>query len=208
MEKQIKGDYISMFSSPIFIGKTSKDISPLLIECKEQQKKYPEGVVKTNRGGWQSNFIDSNILSDYVLDKVNSVAYDWGFESRLQIENSWFNVNQSGDYNDSHYHASSILSGVLYLKCPKNSGSIFFENPSYGLLESYIQPYIKYRKNRLTSFSFSYSPEESGLIIFPSWIRHKVDPGQFDGERISISFNTTVVYCNVGGLKLVNEFQK
>jgi len=186
------GQYLPMFISPIFIGSVSQDLSPLLDECKRQQILDNRGRIKSNRGGWQSNDLFSKLLDEYVLDQVNKVSTTWGFKNKLKIYNFWFNINKSGDYNISHFHANSLLSGVLYLKCPEGSGNIFFENPIFPLLESYTETLEKLEKNPFNSYHFSYTPKKSSLLIFPSWIRHHVDPGTFGGERISISFNAFI----------------
>jgi hypothetical protein len=35
-------------------------------------------------------------------------------------------------------------------------------------------------------------PEESKIIIFPSWMSHYVEPNENLEDRISISFNTSI----------------
>ena len=185
----MNNNYVPMFISPIFTSLISQDISPLLNECKKQQSLNQQGRIVSNRGGWQSPNIFSHLLDDYILDNLNEVSTILGFKNKVKIKNFWFNVNKSGNYNIPHFHPYSFLSGVLYLKCPKGSGNIIFENPIFPLLESYIETLEKFEKNPFNSYHFSLTPKESLLLIFPSWIRHNVEPGEFDGERISISFN-------------------
>ena len=38
----------------------------------------------------------------------------------------WTNINGSGDFNLKHNHPRSDLSGVFWIKTPKDSGSIVF----------------------------------------------------------------------------------
>ncbi len=42
----------------------------------------------------------------------------------------WCNMNAYKDFNLAHSHGDAVVSGVYYLKVPKNSGTIFFVNPS------------------------------------------------------------------------------
>jgi len=185
------GDYVPMFSTPIFIGKVFKDISPIIDECKKQQNLCKNGRTLSNRGGWQSKDITNKLLDDYILKQLNEASSLWGFKNKIKIYNFWFNVNKSGDYNIPHFHTNSLLSGVLYLKCPEGSGRIIFENPIFPLLESYINE-IPRSQTPVSSYHFTFTPKKSSLLIFPSWVRHHVESGNFEGERISVSFNAFI----------------
>ena len=41
----------------------------------------------------------------------------------------WANINPPGGYNKPHLHPNSHFSGVYYIKAPKNSGQIVFNEP-------------------------------------------------------------------------------
>ena len=48
------------------------------------------------------------------------------------LGNMWANINYPGSYNKQHIHPNSQWSGVYYVKVPKNSGSLFLEDPRPG----------------------------------------------------------------------------
>ena len=184
-------NYISIFSTPIFVGKVGKDLSPLVSECKKQRV-MSSGRTISNKGGWQSNDFDGKDLEFYVKNQMQEVAESWGIRGIITPSNYWYNINISQNYNLNHCHPGSILSGVIYLKCPPNSSPIIFQNPISALVASYIQPYVDFDFSPEISFTYSHQPKEGDLLIFPSWLEHRVDSGDFKGERISLSFNSKV----------------
>ena len=86
-------------------------------------------------------------------------------------------------------HPFSKLSGVFYVKIPKNSGDLIFVN------ETEIPCFIDHNNitefNNYNSFKWSIKPEENVLYLFPSWLGHYVNPNLSKEKRISISFNLT-----------------
>ena len=86
-----------------------------------------------------------------------------------------------------------MISGVYYLKAPKNCGNLVFRHPS---------PCIEYdwSKNKLTenieynSGLYNFVPKEGQLLLFPSWLEHFVRPNlNKTQERISIAFNIALL---------------
>jgi len=113
----------------------------------------------------------------------------------LYVANYWININSPNSYNKSHCHPSSFLSGCLYIKVPdKNCGSIIFENPSCDLISSYMEFYYKLSDeySNLFPLNWVHEPIEGKCLIFPSWLKHSVEPNLSKEDRISISFNVGI----------------
>lgn len=106
----------------------------------------------------------------------------------------WLNVNTPGASNDRHTHPGADLSAVFWVKTPKESGMIEFENPShfvsFRLIDS-TQDDVKDPYN--VSHSIWVEPEEGSTVIFPSYMLHRVMPNESKEDRISISWNMTIV---------------
>jgi len=165
-----------------------------LIEWIENYANITEGVTISNRGGWQSpsNFYLLDSFSpylDYILTYTLSSLKFYNLDFKLA--NMWININKCGDYNTSHCHPNSIISGVLWIKCPQNCGSLVFSSPNqfseHKLFES-IDNNIKDNINYYDSFMFR-NPREGTLVLFPSHLYHEVEPNQSNENRISIAFN-------------------
>ena len=156
----------------------------------EERKNDPEGVKKTNYGGWQSKikteFSESFKFIGDKLDKTMNTCAKQINVPELKLHSYWSNINSYGDYNTLHNHRGSILSGVFYVDVPdENMGNINFQRSDD--IAYYLPPLKEY--NNFTAEKASYKPETGKVLIFPSWLKHSVDGSRSKKERISISFN-------------------
>ncbi len=156
------------------------------------KKKDPEGVKISNRGGWQSSDFkiksEDDVLHYFLANCLKGIPT---IQESFNIKaTAWININKLGDYNIKHYHPNCDLSGVLWIKIPKDSGDIIFENPtafqSYNEIDSYMDDF-KNRNNIYQSYYFP--PIEGRLFIFPSHLQHHVNENESNKDRISVSFN-------------------
>jgi len=176
------------FSVPIWNEHLWFDYDSVVKKCYEIKSKSA-GRNLTNIGGWQSNDIDlSKFTECYSLieDSLRSVCEDIHPDMFLKIDNAWININKGLNYNSPHEHPLSAISGVLYLKCNKNSGNIKFESSS--LMRHY--PLNSYGSKLFQTY-IEYQPKVGDLILFPSWLTHSVLPSLDNEDRISIAFNTS-----------------
>ena len=107
---------------------------------------------------------------------------------KFEIVASWIVKQFKNEYNPIHYHSGQI-SGVGYLKVPKNFGSMpnKTKNPN-GKLEL-----IHGSRQFLSNSTFSITPEVGDFYFFPNYMMHTVYPfTDTDEERRSISFNAFV----------------
>ena len=177
-----------------------KKISDFCYEIKNSDT--DKNIIRSNRGGWQSDKLDINSIKNVEFNKliteidiaINKVSTQIGIGYQLELDSIWININQYGNYNASHTHNGSILSGAFYVKTPKNCGQIEFENPLSSLIQSYLFYWQILRQLDSSVWLGSNCRilcEENQLIIFPSWIKHSVEQNLNQNEdRISISFNT------------------
>lgn len=125
-----------------------------------------DGVVKSNRGGWQSELCDRRTF-DWAADVYDQVIFAAGKMSGTY----WFNINQRNDYNEWHDHdrgTGGELCGCLYIQ-PSSAGGIF---------EYEYEGDIK-----------TITPTPGMLILFPDSINHRVTPSETNEKRISMAFN-------------------
>ena len=147
---------------------------------------------RSNVGGWQS----SNFHLNNKDDKLHSVLMDCVTSLPPLKKNTniyiraWVNINNPGSYNVQHNHPGCDLSGVLWIKCPKESGNIVFYSPSlfetFQEIESYTQDFkdsYNYHHN------YWFPPIEGRMIMFPSHLQHEVKKNLSNEDRISASFN-------------------
>ena len=109
--------------------------------------------------------ISKNLINDRDVDKID-----------IFISHAWAIVNRYRDYNKIHMHPSADWAGVYYIAGPKNSGDLQFYDPTPKQLLPDNQ-------------SFYLEPFAGGMLIFPYWLQHAVNPNKTKEPRISISFN-------------------
>lgn len=98
----------------------------------------------------------------------------------LQLTDCWVNVMGKGTTHVLHHHGNAIISGTYYVRTPQGCPGIKFEDPRLDRM--------KHKAIR----GLVEMPVQSGdVVLFESWMRHKVSPNMVDEKRVSVSFN----YC-------------
>ena len=170
----------------------------LVEETYQERNEDPKGRKISNRGGWQSNEIEirqckSETLKKIIVDSLSN--FEPISEKVSMFVEGWKNINGPGNFNVKHNHPRSDLSGVLWIKTPKNSGNIVFTSPHffnrYQEIDSYTDEF-KYNSNSYISYYFI--PKEGHILIFPSFLEHEVEINKSDEDRISYSFNIKLIH--------------
>jgi len=121
--------------------------------------------------------IIKGVLSDTVDYYLALVGKDAKYVTeRSRDVDYWAAVHKDHIGHESHAHENSLVSGVYYARVPSNSGRIVFEDPRgslspFGRLQTYFEP------------------SEGDIVLFPSWLIHKVSPTPGTDMRLSIPFN-------------------
>ena len=166
-----------------------------LIRYSYDVERNNESVYKSNKGGFQSDFLDQSQevlhpLINHIKEetaKYSKVAFN--IDKQYSIGSMWLNINRNKDYNLVHTHPHCDFSGVYYISTPKDCGMLSFENPYKDGMESHWVNYQKTEYNLYNSYTVNIVPVRHSLIIFPSYYKHGVDPNNSGEDRISISFN-------------------
>jgi len=148
-------------------------------------------------------FSYSNIIKDYSnLERIIAQECIKYFNlvnvgrQTFKITHSWINISNEGEEFMFHTHFPGLISGVIYIKAPKNSGNIKFKNPIRESIHGAF-PFIPNSSKPIENTEIIYYPyyevvpEDLTLVIFPSWIEHTVEENNTKEERISLAFNCT-----------------
>jgi uncharacterized protein (TIGR02466 family) len=183
-----------IFKVPIYSTQLNLDIKKIQLLCNEYQQK-DTGRLLTNVGGYQSTDLPFNEVSLHPLIREinthsNNFAKEFINNNEQFLSNMWINISLYKDTNRSHNHPFSDISGVYYVKTPDDCGNIVFEHPALDVLNYYSpKPYKEF--NEYNSPTWWKPAVENHLYLFPSWLKHRVEPNlNKTKERISISFNT------------------
>jgi len=185
---------------PIFINflavdSLSLDNDGLEKFCLERKKNSP-GRVISNSGGWQSDNLDPATpelaeLFTEVRKRLDEVqrAFEFNPSMRQVITEAWININQKGHFNNSHDHPGSLFSAVYYVKGGADKGELELKSPIIPHTYT-ISKDITGKFNSFTGHAMVLPPVTGDLLIFPSWLLHRVNMSRSDEDRISIAFNS------------------
>ena len=113
---------------------------------------------------------------------------------QIDADGWWFNIMKAGNSINVHSHSPGpVWSGVYYVTAPKGSGKICFTQNRTHIKESQKTKegkktqYYKYIGHNFKEVP--YTPEPGMMLIYPSWLDHRVSMHSVPEERIAISFN-------------------
>lgn len=149
----------------------------------------PIPIGGSNRQGWNSSeravlhMPAFASLHNEIRNVCVSAFEQMGLANPAFELESWVNMNDRGGFNFQHTHYG-MISGCFYLRTPEGSGNIVFRDPRPAVEASYL------KGPGINSFmDFPIKPEAGMLLLFPSWLQHRVEPHENDTPRISIAFN-------------------
>ena len=194
-------DLSLIFSTPLWttIVPDHKEINEKMYNyIQTLRSNDPKGIIRSNLLGWHSqnfNLKDSEpqFFINGVSSMLNESLIDMGWDlkkNHLKITEMWSIINPTNTSNSRHIHANNYISAAYYVKAPTNSGAITLYDPRSA---NVIRSPIIGSRNKLNSTTFSVTPKEGLLVLFPSYLHHSVDINQSDKERIVISFNLNLL---------------
>lgn len=184
----MKENRVNIFSVPIwgFILNDQKYQSRDYIDAILSLEETEPSVKKSNFGGYQThdNLHKIPVFKEFVstLENIASGCFEdyLSKQCKAVITEMWGNINHKHCSNGAHVHGGA-LSGVFYLKAPKNCGKLMLCNPA-----------VRSDSSLIRTSDYPIVPEDLALILFPSWLEHYVESNLSEEVRISISFNFSV----------------
>lgn len=176
----------------VFSLKNYEGLNQQLLETIDQLRSVDPGYSASNVLGWHSrgNLFDLEAIQPFkalvdaaIAEAANATGYGG---VRITAANCWANINPKYASNKIHDHANCLFSGVYYVKTPKDCGNIMFYDPRTA--RTFYKPLVS-NFTAYTAEAIAHVAEAGLLIIFPSWLKHGVEPNLSDEDRVSISFN-------------------
>lgn len=128
-----------------------------------------------------------SVLADVVLGAADEALTSLGHvPTRLHLTELWANVGEGGGSHAAHGHPNSFLSAVYFLEVPDGSGALQFVDPRpQAQVFSLEVATPSLRNARLVAVE----PAPSRLVVFPSWLTHRVEVNRGEGRRVSLAAN-------------------
>ena len=200
----------SLFATPL-VSLRLDDPEPTnraLLAAITDRRRTDAGRRRSNTRGWQSGddvFAWTGKAGERVLDACLSacaaVTDDVGMTAgrprfAWQVQ-AWANVSPPGAGNDAHAHPGSVWSAVYYVDdgapAKDRAAALTLEDPRFPL-NRMVQPDFRVKaEGFLDATEVVVRPEPGKLVIFPSWLRHRVPAHEGAGERVSIAMNVLAV---------------
>lgn len=189
-----------LFPTPMFTGKLS-DISL----CDRIEKKLRElqksGKGFSSREGEILAYMtpddiqtlpEMKELVDVIMSESGKILDAYAMKRNSHyITNMWANIANPNRRHSMHAHPNCLLSGLVYIKTPRNCGPTVFASPrqlSKGLEPTYL------KKNEINADVFVIPAEKGRMLIWPSHVPHAVEQGTANEaeERIIVAFNIMI----------------
>ena len=139
-----------------------------------------------------NNFIKKNLEREIKKNIKNFLKNEKIKKVKdIKILNLWVVSQFKDEYNPIHYHDGD-LSGVGYLKVPKNMTKNKFLKNKKDKTNGTID-FINGQRGFLSKSIYNVVPKERDLIIFPNYLMHTAYPFNINSERRSFSFNAKVI---------------
>lgn len=115
-------------------------------------------------------------------------ALDFDLTGRkLVMTDCWVNIMPRQTAHSLHLHPLSTISGTCYVRVPRGSPGLRFEDPRLSRFMAAPPRQADCRRENLPHVVI---PAKAGnVILFESWLRHEVPANPVNGERVSVSFN-------------------
>ena len=203
MSSEINFQFIRPFGPVICKVTMPKDII-------ENLNDYVDQIIKNEKKGKELNHgknLAGNVQQEFRLEKnfieksrwgifLSSCAKAWIKQvlneeiSKFQLISTWIVRQFQNDYNPIHTHGGH-LSGVGYLKIPKNFGEYHQKdkvNNQNGKLAL-----VHGSKMFMQESTYIVTPKVGDFYFFPNYLMHTVYPFTgTDEERRSVSFNAMI----------------
>ena len=203
MSSEINFQFIRPFGPVICKVTMPKDII-------ENINDYVDQIIKDEKKGKELNHgknLAGNVQQEFRLEKnfieksrwgifLSSCAKAWIKQvlneeiSKFQLISTWIVRQFQNDYNPIHTHGGH-LSGVGYLKIPKNFGEYHQKdkvNNQNGKLAL-----VHGSKMFMQESTYIVTPKVGDFYFFPNYLMHTVYPFTgTDEERRSVSFNAMI----------------
>ena len=191
------------FPQPVFhyqlqdYKKHNEELSEYIYDL---HKKDPEGVARSNQGGWHSKpfnlrendkppFKFFKSIQMYVADTFKE--YGWRYiPGKINLTEMWAIINKKNNFNIEHTHPNNYLSAAYYVKAPEDCGSFKVTNPN---LISRERITASERRTEFNQNIAKIKPNEGDLLLFPAYLPHSVGMNNSHEDRVVISFNIDIL---------------
>jgi hypothetical protein len=135
------------------------------------------------------SFPKNKNLEIWLSKCVNQVSSKYFKDVNLKICDMWLTKSKFGQKSKTHLHSCSFFSGLLYFQNCKSSTEFVIPNTFYN---KYRELFTGVISEDIKEKTISITPEKGKLIIWPSYIPHKISLHKQEFTRYTLAFNTFI----------------
>ena len=197
-----KVDMLDMFSIPLIHCELDEDTSEL--------RQCTDYVLNTNqvdvdeyktfeKSGLKETFdFEFRVLEQFPKMKQmfthisnRLIKEGLNYDNELEISSSWFTKTHKGESSPMHDHKNCVFSAVYYYgDYDDKVGNLIFKNPIVNLTSYRLNVG---KSNKFNTYDIEITPQSGSLLIFPSYVSHKIDVHKSVIPRLSLAFNMVPV---------------
>lgn len=193
-----KADFV--FGIPFF--RYWKDPTELRQIAEQKYKTWENYPINDSPSGWdcslrtEFNVAHENYYEQFYDDVMVELAEDLGLDGhRCYIDESWLNYYTDPNHSqEEHDHLPGYFSAIHYIKInPEVHGGTIFTNP-LAQMSSYMNDGKDYKEYSGMN-SETWTPEviSGDIIVFPSFLKHRVNHAKTSESRITLAFNINTI---------------
>ena len=179
---------------PICLYKSSFDIDEDTKQLfyNEEYERMPSGNGDYTKNKYLLHDKKYSYVIENIMKHLNGFTKKYmtvNDEVSFYLQNSWAVKHNGNDWGQTHSHANSLFSGVLYLDTPKDSGAILFDaetRPTWSTRT--IEPKLD-EHTILNSRSYRIEPHRGMSLVFPSHMNHSVELNRSGQNRYSLAYD-------------------
>jgi uncharacterized protein (TIGR02466 family) len=124
-----------------------------------------------------------------IVRNIAMQGLGYAFTDKLDIANSWLNLQTRGGHTIEHNHANAFIGVATYLQIPENSGYFECKDPLELLNSNGYHNSSKWRWKEVPTIS-------GDILVFPAWLIHRTQENNTDEGRYVLTTN------------FINDFRK
>ena len=197
-----KVDLLDMFSIPLIHCELDEDTSELR-QCTDyvlntNQVDVDEYKIFQKSGLKETIDFEFRVLEQFPKMKQmfthisnRLIKEGLNYDNKLEISSSWFTKTHKGEQSPMHDHKNCVFSAVYYYgDYDDKVANLIFKNPIVNLTSYRLNVG---KSNKFNTYDIEITPQSGSLLIFPSYVSHKIDVHKSDIPRLSLAFNMVPV---------------
>ena len=155
----------------------------------EWRDEFPESEGNSNIEGWQRTGMHKDGRFSPLMSLISNKSreyidhHDVKPPRYIEIVHAFANINGPGASNCMHHHTYGQISGVYWLKAPRNSGDLIIMSPFHN---QYLNTSCV---SKIDRNAMVIEPKANTGVFFNSNLVHYVDQNRSTKDRVSVAFH-------------------